>query len=441
MRQLYNIEAENALLGSAFFSKEKVQQLLERTVETDYFSPQNMEIFKAVKKLTLNNQPVDAVSVADITDDLNHAIDVSSNSYLSASFDHHLKIVLNYAKERELYQLGQEINETLFSDEDMTTQDRLEAIQKAYTALSSERVPSTIVTIKDAVKELVDHLEWKNNNPDQTGIGTGIVHYDQRINGYLGGQMVVIAGTPGAGKTTLGMQAIRKACDEGKRAMVFSLEMPKRQLAQRMMAASHSIPLGMIIDGSVSHNTEQSVKLAPAAVAAAKLDMVIDDQGGIDIADIKTRARAAHREKKLDVILIDYLQLVNDRSNKERLQVVSNVSREIKALAKELDCPIIALSQLNRAIMSRTDKRPQLSDLRESGQIEQDADIITFVYREASFDDQCSNQTGVEMITRKFRDGEAGTDYAEFEGMFNRFVNTQWRPAPPEQKQKGGFQL
>lgn len=441
MRQLYNIEAENILLASTFFDRKKLEDLLLKTNESDFYSPQNIDIYRAIEKLHSNDQPVDAVSVSDITGDLSHAIDISSMSYLSASFDHHLKIVLNYAKERELFCLSNNIRDILFGDEDLSTADRVDLIQKEYTALSSERTSETITTIKDAVKELVDYLDWQDKNPEVTGINSGIKYYDDRINGYLGGQMIVIAGTPGAGKTTFGMGIVRKACEAGKRAMVFSLEMPKKQLAQRIMSSTHSIPLKMIIDGTVSRSPEHSVKLAPAAVAAAKLDMIIEDRGGLDISDLKTRARAAHRAKPLDVILIDYLQLLNDKSYKDRFQAVSSVSREIKALAKELDCPIIALSQLNRGIMNRADKRPQLSDLRESGQIEQDADIITFLYRESLFDDKCTDD-GVEIITKKFRDGEAGVDYAEFQGMFNRFVNTEWRPKPPEQKnQSSKFSL
>lgn len=443
MRQLYSEEVEQMVLACALVDPKLAAEIADKTQESDFYIPVNHDVYKAVCSVLADGGVPDAVMVGERTGNLDYCIDLCRNLPSTHNLKAYLAKLSDYSKERELYEVGEVINQELFYNEDAKTSDRIQRIEAAFTALSTERVPSTVFTLKDAVKEFVAQLEWKNNNPDHQGIKTGLDHYDERINGYNGGEMIVVAGTPGSGKTTLAMQVAREACNNGKRAMIFSLEMPKAQLAQRMIAASHSIPLNALKDGSASYHTEHSRKLAPAAVHSAKMDMVIDDQGGIDILDLKSRARAAHREKNLDVIVVDYLQLANDRRYKERYQVVSSVSRELKALAKELNCPVIALSQLNRAIMNRTDKRPQLSDLRESGQIEQDADIITFVYREYTFNEDCDNPNGVELITRKYRDGEIGTDFAEFEGQYNRFVNSQWRPNLNEYKKTkgGGFNL
>lgn len=436
MRKLYSIEIEQAVLACVMLDNDLAQALVGLSREDTFFTGDAIQTYKAICQLTASNVPCDPVSVSEITGNLDYCIDACRNNPSTKPFYHWLNTLKDYAKERELYRFADLVKGELLENDEATTTDRVQAIEAAFTALSAESTPTTTHTLKTAVQELIEHLEWQNENPDYKGVLSGLDHYDQRIGGYNGGEMIVIAGTPGSGKTTHAMQIARYACENGKRVMVFSLEMPKKQLAQRMMSASHSIPLGAFKDGSAYQSREHSVKLAPAAVHAAKLDMVIDDQGGLDILDMKSRARMAHREKKLDAIVIDYMQLLNDRRHKDRFQAISSISREIKALAKELDIPIIALSQLNRGVMNRTDKRPQLSDLRESGQIEQDADVITFIYREFIFNEQCDNPHGVELITRKFRDGETGTDYAEFEGQFNRFINTQW--IPREEPKKGG---
>ncbi len=441
MRVLFNKELEQVVLGCVMLENDLAQPLINLTNDLTFYSPDGVDTYRAIVQLMNKNEVCDPVSVSDITNNIDYCVDACRNVSSTRLFYAWLNTIKDYAKERELFNFGQLIKDELLFNEESTTIDRVQAIEAAFTALSVENTPKTTSTIKTAVQELVDDLEWKHQNPDHKGVMSGITYYDERINGYNGGEMIVIAGTPGSGKTTFAMQIAREVCVDGKRAMIFSLEMPKMQLAARMIAATHSIPLSAIKDGTVSSNNEYSRKLVPAAVNAAKMDMVIDDQGGLDILDMKSRARMAHRDKKLDVIVIDYLQLLNDKRHKDRLQVVSSVSREIKALSKELNVPIIALSQLNRAIMNRTDKRPQLSDLRESGQIEQDADIITFLYRESLFDDSCDNKNAVELITRKFRDGETGEDYVEFEGMFNRFINTQWRPQEQHQKQNNGFKL
>jgi replicative DNA helicase len=346
MRQLYSEEAEQAVIGACFLDNTVAEKVTERVWVDDFHVPINKEIFTAIQNLIASNVVSDAVTVSDKAGHFDYCIDLARNTPSTANVNAYISIIKDYAKERELYAVGQLISDELLFNEEAKTTERVQRIEAAFTALSTERIPSTVFTIKDAVKDLLAHLEWQNDNSDHKGIVSGIDYYDERTGGYNGGEMIVIAGTPGAGKTTFGMQIARQSCTDGKRVMVFSLEMPKRQLAQRMMAASHAIPLNAFKDGSAYQSQEHAVKLAPAASTVAKMDMVIDDQGGIDILDLKSRARIAHREKKLDLILIDYLQLLNDRRHKDRFQVVSSVSREIKALSKELNIPVIALSQL-----------------------------------------------------------------------------------------------
>jgi replicative DNA helicase len=274
-----------------------------------------------------------------------------------------------------------------------------------------------------AVKDYVKYLSWRFENEGIQGIKTGLREVDTRLQGMKGGELYIVAARPGMGKTTYATNILANAATEGAKCYFSSLEMPRNQLVQRMIASTGQIPLSKLKDASVMGDQELSSRVAPAFEKVKNMNITIDDQGGVDIADIRSRCRAKYRKEGLDLLLIDYLQLIDDRTCKTRFDVVSAVSRKLKALAKELDIPVMALSQLSRAVEQRNDKRPILSDLRESGQIEQDADVIQFLYRDEVYNEHTNSKGICEVDTAKYRDGETGRDFIAFFGAQNRMTD------------------
>jgi replicative DNA helicase len=326
-----------------------------------------------------------------------------------------------------LFAAATRIQEELLDDD-----NHADALDQAE-SIVSEMIPadnrqdSGLVGMRDSIRDYYEFLHWRYEHQGIHGLITGLEKLDARFQGWKPGDLVILASRPSMGKTTLALQIAAHNGMAGNHTQVYSLEMPRIQLVQRLFANIGRIPLQGLKDASVL-DSDHRHKLSSTQERLMRAAIEIDDTGGLDISDLRRRARQSHRRQKADLIVIDYLQLLNDRTEKDRFQVVSAVSRKLKTLAKELGCVVLCLSQLSRKCEERADKRPMNSDLRESGQIEQDADIITFIYRDDVYNDNGPKNGITEIITAKFRDGEIGTDVIEFIGRENRFQDLTHQP-------------
>ena len=419
-------DAEQSVLGAVLLD-DKVLDDLSGLIEADYFYyPEHVRIFTAMQSMT--GQAIDVVTLTDKDPaiDIDYLIELAESTPGVSNAVRYAGIVAERKKERDLLSVSYKFQE-IVRDQDITHAERIEQAQTAFTALSSERRADTQVGIKSSLVAALAAFEDAFNGLGlDRNIKTGLESLDNRINGFRPGDLVVLAGRPAMGKTSLAMNMVRNAAQHHGKTMVFSLEMPHLQLSNRLISAAGSVSMDIMRNPALA-NAETWPKIQTATLAIMELPLVIDDQGGLSIMELSSRARREHRKGPLKMIMVDYLQLMTSGKSENRTQEISAISQGLKNLAKELDCPVVALSQLNRGLESRSDKRPMMSDLRESGAIEQDADIILFIYRDEVYypDSECKGLA--EIITAKFRDGATGTDFAAFRGEFNRFENTAFK--------------
>lgn len=440
MRQLYSTASEESVIGAMLAFNNCIDDVSNIVTPDSFYVPMYKAICKAIYDIRSTGKQVDIVTVDDYFNGkpesqmvtMDALIDIAKNCPSAVGVIGSANRVAGYAMEREFMICANSIQE-VFAEEDGTTEERIAKAEHLFNSITTEQAAETHAEVNPILKDYIDHLDWRFNNPGFHGVATGFEKIDERFSGWKGGQFIVEAGTPGAGKTTYAMNIAFHASQK-KNVHVFSMEMSKRELMQRMIASTGGIPIKKLQDASALGDQEYCSKLTVAVNRVKSCQMVIDDGAALDISQVFSRARRQHRKAKTDLLIIDYLQLVKDKSAGNRYEEVSSVSRKLKQLAKELDCTVLALSQLNRKVMDRADKRPVLSDLRESGQIEQDADIIQFLFREEVYDPDTENKGICEIITAKFRDGETGSDYLKFEGAINRMSNIDWTPRPVESK-------
>ncbi len=451
-RQLYSIESEESFIGALLLDPKRYHDVSE--VRADAFvSPKAKTAYRAIQELSENNQPVDVITVAEHLSGLSQEgfEEIGGLDYLvslhtsvpgSSNIGAYAKAIQEKAKERGLYNAAVQI-QSILMEEGLSTEERFQEAEAIFTSAGGEPKKSNTVTeMPEALKDFVDFLEWRFENPGIHGIKTGFKTVDDRLQGLKPGEVYILAARPAMGKTTYALNVALAAALSKKKVYISSLEMPRRQLIQRLVSMQGRIGLKTLKDASKIQD-EEWVKLTSIFSVLRNTNITIDDQGALDVNELRSRCRRAKRNQGLDLIVIDYLQLLEDRTASNRFDVVSSVSRKIKSLAKELECPIIALSQLSRKCEERNDKRPILSDLRESGQIEQDADVIQFLYRDEVYNADSERKGIAEVITAKYRDGEIGTDYLAFIGAQSRFGDLEYQPEPQElaPKQRRGFDL
>ena len=456
MRELFSIGTENSFVGALLISPEKYHDVSDVTPSM-LVSDQTRTVYEAIQTLSENNQPIDVITIAehisqvsphllDSIGGLEFIVKLHKQTPGSSNIKSYAVVISDKAKERKLYEAAVSIQNILMED-GLTTEERYQEAESVFTAASiADKQETSVMGISEALKDYVEFLDWRYNNEGIHGITTHITDLDKRLQGFKPGELYILAARPSMGKTTLAMNMVLAAIKDKHYCYISSLEMPRRQLMQRLMSAQGKIPLQMLKDASVFDNGDYATRIAPAAYALKMAQVVIDDQGGLDVNDLRSRCRKMKRKQGLDLIVVDYLQLLEDRTAKNRFDVVSSVSRKLKSLAKELECSVLALSQLSRKCEERPDKRPMLSDLRESGQIEQDADVIMFIYRDEIYHPEATHTQGVaEVITAKYRDGEIGTDYLAFIGAESRFADLSHEYTPPAEEPKGrkrkGFDL
>lgn len=442
VRRLYSIDSEQNIIGTAMLDSSKLLDA-DKILPMAMYDSRHEMILSACLELLGDNKPLDTIIIAEYFDQrgkleqiggLDYLLDIAKNTASTSNINSHIRAVNNRAKERGILQAAMDIKDVIYQA-DLSTDERIAKTESIIAeSMGDDEETDTVSTVREAIKTYIDELDYRFNNGAVTGLLTGLDALDKRWAGLLGGDFVIIGGRPGMGKTTVATAILTGAATAGKKCYFSSLEMPTKQIMQRLTASTGSIHLEKL--KSASLQDDDWPKLTAAVHRMKAWNVVFDDQGGVDIADLSNRWRSEKRRNGLDLIMVDYLQLITDRSEKNRFEVVSAISRKLKMIAKELDIPVIVLSQLSRQVEQRPDKRPNNSDLRESGQLEQDADIICFCYRDEYYDEGSHAKGIIELITTKFRDGETGTDHFNFVGAMNQIKTLEhgYTAPPPEAK-------
>lgn len=405
---IHNQEAETSVLAAIMLDNDLMDQCTNLQAG-DFYSPENSKIYKAMQDLYEAGKPIDLVTLVESSGVSGSILaEISQSFAVKSTFNHHLKIVKNNATKRSVIQLAHE----LISDANNSKTDADSLIEKAEQSLSDIREKRIDTkgydTIKNTVLQIYNKIDDRMKNPGQlVGISTGYPDIDKKTGGLEKKKLYYIGARPSMGKTALMTQICTKAAEKGEPVLIISLEMSSEQLTQRMMAQEGRIQLSNIRDGLLDEN--ELVKLSTTSAMLHNLPIAIYDTSGISAAQIRPIAKKAKREMGgLGLIAVDYLQYLGGKAENKRIEVENN-SRMLKQIAKEFDVPVLCLSQLSRGCEARNDKRPILSDLRETGAIEQDADVVAFLYRDEYYNPDTEDRNIGEFIIRKNRDGTLGT--------------------------------
>jgi replicative DNA helicase len=433
----YNIEAEESLLGSMLISRESVASILEMVNSEDFYRSSNQMIFDAILEMYTKGEPLDPITVADHLKKKGQLEEVGgktfihsliSNIPLAANSAYYARIVRNHSILRKLIYAATEIATMGYEvPEDLTTtvDKAQELIFSIYKDLNEGNSRSAVSVMKDIVSEVYEQVEaLHESGSDISGIPTGFADFDHYSSGLHNSDMVVIAARPGMGKTAFALGMAKNiALKEKIPIAVFSLEMSKQQVAQRLMSAQSRIDLQRLRDGKIREN--EWTRLASAIEKLAECKIYIDDSAFLTVMDLRSRARMMASTYGIKLLIVDYLQLMQSTANYRGNKVleITEISQNLKSIAKELNIPVIAVSQLSREVEKREKKRPQLSDLRESGSIEQDADMVAFIYRDEYYDEQSSKKGQAELIIAKHRNGPTGSVNLQFDKRYALFSN------------------
>lgn len=432
-----NIEAEQALLGAIFLEPSSLTLASEMLIPEDFYRASHQKIFTCMLKLSDQGEPVDLVTVTSELADQKILEEVGGVSYLSdlansvptaANVEYYGKIVEEKSILRRLIRTATHIASEGYARED-EVEVLLNEAEKNILEVAQRKNSGVFQNIKDVLVQTYDDIEVLHNRKgDITGIPTGFSDLDRMTAGFQRNDLIIVAARPSVGKTAFALNIAQNvATKTDENVAIFSLEMGAQQLVMRMLCAEGNIDAQRLRTGSLT--ADDWGKLTMAMGSLSNAGIYIDDTPGIRVGEIRSKCRRLKQEGGLGMILIDYLQLIqgNGRSGENRQQEVSEISRALKALARELEVPVIALSQLSRGVEQRQDKRPMMSDIRESGSIEQDADIVAFLYREDYYEKDTENQNIIEIIIAKQRNGPVGTVQLAFVKEYNKFVNLERR--------------
>lgn len=431
MRSLpHNLDAEQSVLGSMIIDKNAIAQAAETLKSEDFYRDAHKVIYSAIIQLFQKDTPVDMVTLIEYlrsTEKLEAAGGISyitelSNSVPStANLNSYVKIVDEKATLRKLIKASNEIIEKSYSDQG-AVENVMDFAQKKVFDIAEKRSSSDYESISTVLERGFIEIERMFNDKGQlTGVPSGFTDLDAKTSGFQKGDMILVAARPSMGKTTFALNLCQHAAlRANKSVVIFSLEMPKEQLAYKLLCAEANVDMQKLRTGQLDDQDWESIARASGPLAASKI--YIDDSAGISVMEMRSKCRRIKMEHGVDFIMIDYLQLMSG-SGESRQQEVSEISRNIKALAKEMQCPVIALSQLSRAPEQRADHRPMLSDLRESGSIEQDADLVMFLYRDEYYNKETDQKNIGECIIAKHRNGEVGTIKLAWLGRYSKYGN------------------
>ena len=424
--------AEQSVLGGMLLSKDAIADVVESLRASDFYKPAHETIYEAILSLYGHGSPADAITVADELKKRGELTRVGGASYIhtliasvptAANAQYYAEIVKEHAIMRRLIEAGTKIAQLGYANE--TEVDTLvDQAQAEIYAVTDGNAKEDYVSFSDALEETINEIDANSNRPDGVyGVPTDFIEFDELTGGLHGGQMIVIAARPGVGKSTLALDIARSASIHHQMTTVFfSLEMSRTELAMRILSAEGKISMGRLKKGDL--DTEGWTNLATLQGRIDSAPLFIDDSPNMTLMEIRAKCRRLKQRNDLKLVVLDYLQLMSSGKKVEsRQQEVSEFSRSLKLLAKELDVPVIALSQLNRGSEQRTDKRPMVSDLRESGSIEQDADMVILLHREDMYNPDSERVGEADMIIAKHRGGPTRTIPLPFSGKYSRFNN------------------
>ncbi|MEJ8728196.1 replicative DNA helicase [Flintibacter sp. HCN-6482] len=437
MKQLpHSVEAEQAVLGSILFDPQCVPEVIDKLRPDDFYLRQNREIYETIYSMFNYSLTIDPVTVLENMKQHGYYTD-QSRSYLlqliditptAANVKEYIDIIKDKTLLRRVAETAGDLTEMIHQGTD-TGQDILEAAEQRIYAIRQGRSSRGLTPISDVLFDVYDRLsELAASDSAVPGLSTGLKDLDRAISGLNKSDLILLAARPGMGKTSMALNILLDAGKRsGKKVAFFSLEMSREQLALRLIASECFIDNKKLVTGKLTEEDWESV--AAAADSLSRSTILIDDDSTVTVADINAKCR---RVEDLGLVVIDYLQLMQSaggksRSGDNRQQIVSDISRSLKIMAKELNVPVLCLSQLSRANEGRTDKRPMLSDLRESGAIEQDADIVLFLYRDGYYNKDSENPNEAECIIAKNRHGETGTVYLQWQPQFTTFSDMEWQ--------------
>ncbi len=423
-------EAEESVIGAVLLSEEAVNEVMDRIHPEDFYVPAHQAVFESIRDLFNSNQPIDAVTVAEELRRRGELDKIGGVAYLTRLVDivpstsnvvYYAGIVEEHAKRRELIRAGSAITDFAFDiDEEIT--DVVDRSEQAVLGIAEKRASQSLLEIGPLFNDVLEEMElMEQRGSDMIGLPTGFVDLDKLLAGLRAANLVVVAARPGMGKSSLALGVAIHAALNNEAVAIFSLEMSREELVQRILSSVAKVD-------SKKLQTGQLGDLWPRVVDAAgkmyQAPIYIDDSSMVSVTDVRAKCRRLKRKSGLSLVVIDYLQLMQASNRENRQQEISEITRNLKNLARELDVPIIAVSQLNRSLESREDKRPRLSDLRESGAIEQDADIVMFIYRHEYYHEEDVEKRGIaEVHVAKHRSGPQGTVQLTFQPEFTRFAN------------------
>lgn len=427
-----NLEAEQAILGAVLLDKSALYAVTERLMSEDFYRSSHQKIFSVMLELAERQEPIDLITVTAELQDRKELDEIGGVSYLSdlanavptaANVDYYAQIVEEKAVLRRLIRVATQIASSGYSAAEEVDELIGEA-EKKILELSSRKTKGDFIPIKDVLMETFEKIEFLyHNRGGSTGIPSGYTDLDRMTSGFQRSDLIILAARPSVGKTAFALNVAQNVAIRAKETVaIFSLEMSAAQLVQRMVCAEANIDAHKLRTGMLEESDWEKLTMGISALSQAPI--YIDDTPGITVTDIRSKCRRLQAEKGLGMILIDYMQLIQGRGRGDnRQQEISEISRTLKMIARELNVPVIALSQLSRAVEQRQDKRPMMSDLRESGSIEQDADIVAFLYRDDYYNPETEKKNIIEILIAKQRNGPTGKVELVFLKNFNKFVN------------------
>jgi replicative DNA helicase len=429
----HNDDAEKSVLGSVLLDKDALFEVLEILKPEDFYNEMHKEIYSSVIELYRKNQPVDILTVSEELKKRKSLEMVGGRAYIAllstvvpstSNAGEYAKIIAEKAILRKLIGAASDIIEKGYQEK-MNSAEVLDFAERGIFEIAQARQSKDFALIKDVLWENIAKIdEMSKLEGNITGLTTGFIDLDARTSGLQKSDLIMLAARPAMGKTAFALNIAQQAAIKSKaKVLIFSLEMSRDQLGQRMLSMESRIEMQKLKTGNLERKDWDQIHIALDTLS--KTGIYIDDTPGITAMEIKNKCRRLKAEKGLDLIVIDYLQLMNFEGKSEsRQQEISALSRFLKLLAREMDCPVIVLSQLSRAPEQRTDHRPILSDLRESGSIEQDADIVMFLYRDEYYNPETTDKPNVcEVIIAKQRSGPTGTIELTWLGKYTRFVD------------------
>ncbi|PIE41199.1 MAG: replicative DNA helicase [Gammaproteobacteria bacterium] len=427
-----SLEAEQAVLGGLMLDNNGFDDVSEIVSDVDFYRRDHRLIYSAMFQLAEQGKPFDVITLSEVLENsgvldqaggMIYLAQLAKNTPSASNIKAYAEIVRDRSVLRQMIQVSNEVAENAFDPQGRSTNELLDEAERKVFAIAEQGAkkggPEGIKTILKSTVDKIDELFSSDNA--MTGLTTGFADLDEKTSGLQPSDLVIVAARPSMGKTTFAMNLIENAIIRtGKSALVFSMEMPSESIVMRMLSSLGRIDQTRIRSGKLEEEDWPRFNSAISMLAEQKL--FIDDQGGLSPVEVRARARRIARDVgEIGIIMVDYLQLMQVPGAASRVEEISEISRSLKGLAKEMGCPVVALSQLNRSLEQRPNKRPVMSDLRESGAIEQDADVIMFIYRDEVYNEDSDDKGIAEIIIGKQRNGPIGSLRLAFQGKYTRF--------------------